>query len=139
MGFNKKLEFSEFVSSANPMCPSYKNNWLNQIRKTFRECHIQCVFVRDNVDKEILEFCELNSILILHNLSYKLVKMIQDFYNCESILYIEDFRLENLFKCRFHLIKSNKLSNAYLKLDSIGLNEKEKMIVTVLNFSILSF
>ncbi len=134
LGFNKKLEFNEFNNYSNTKSKDYKQQWLNEVKSKLVEHDIQCVFVRDQVDKEILQFCELNLILVLHNLSYKLLKMIQNLYKCDSIAYIEEFELGNVFKCKFEKINSSELGNPYLKLESVGLNENDDTIITVLLF-----
>lgn len=132
LGFNKRLEFNEFSTqeSRNDLT-SYREHWTNKVKSILLRSNVKCMFVRDQVDPDILEFCDLNSILVLKNFSYKNYKQLLDFYRCESLIYFEDFQAENVFQCKFSLIETDQLSNTHIKLESLEFNDNNQ-ITTVL-------
>lgn len=68
LGFNKNLNYSQFYSSdCNQL--TGKLVWHNQIKDILVQNNIRVLFVRGKIDKDLRDFCIVNSIVVCSNLA----------------------------------------------------------------------
>ena len=136
LGFNKKMNFTEF-SDRTHIGDNYQRVWLNKIQKTLLEHKIKVLIVRDKVDSQIFEFCNLNSILILNNLPNEIFKKTLAIFKCNSLMYFEDFNEDNVLECEMSVLNSTCLNNYYIKIHNCDQKAPKNETISV-NYSKLN-
>ena len=121
IGFNKNLKYEEIyvVENGDVNLPkNYYTKWICDIKETLINNDIKILFIKDKCDPEIEQFLKINSILLFKNLSPKLIKQINETFQCKSLVYAEDFDQNHIFKCEINLIETdlNDLNNCYVNL-----------------------
>ena len=136
LGFNKKLEFKEFVSSTSN-CPisSPNERWLNQMKAILIDHDINLLIVKDKIDAQLFEFCHSMSILVINNLSFESCKNMMDSLDCSPLVYVEDFTEDLIVDCLLDLIEPDGLNNFYVSLrnaNNFKQKEDEDTVLTVI-------
>jgi hypothetical protein len=148
LGFNQKLESKLFTNNNNHhgnisesdenSSVNYQRRWLEKIKAIMVTYEIKILFIRDKIDKDLLAYCLKNSVLVFQNLAANLSRKIVEYFDCQALVYLEDFEPHHLFKLNFKIINSNKLCQTYANLvriqeeNAIFNYKEQKQFVTVL-------
>jgi len=128
LGFNKNLEsfkyFNQNTNNNKQDAMSSVQIWQRNAQSIIKQNKIQAVFIKDKIDKNLMQFCANNSILVFNNLTNNFLKQLVNTFECKSLSFIENITEENIFTIEeFHLI------------DNIYFNMKNNR--KTLNFTIL--
>jgi hypothetical protein len=135
LGFNKTLNVNEIITSNifdKRECEDYNSKWRINLEKILIDFKINLVFVRDNIDKNLIDFFKQNSIVHFSNLSPELIRYLKNNNKCSSLVYIEDFKLDKIFKIRAGLIndKTSSLKLNYLNIQTVNeINDEIKFTI----------
>jgi hypothetical protein len=111
LGFNKNLNFTKYNLAKTNFTKSL-NEWEQNVKRTLLNNQIEVLFIREKIEKNLREFCRINSLLVFANLSSTTEKKMKNFFKCPSLVYIEDFTNEHLFT-----VKLAKYEKDFIVLD----------------------
>ena len=106
LGYNKDIKFNKIVKSSD--FSSYANHvsssqtmWLDNVKNILKHNHIKLLVVSGTVDKDLLNFCSKENIVVFMSLSAEKFKIVKEHFKCANVIvYIQDFSQDSLFKCK---------------------------------------
>jgi hypothetical protein len=87
-----------------------QRSWVEEIKEILVNFSIQLLFIRDKIDNGLNEICRQNSIMVLSGFPTSLEKKLRNFFKCPSLVYMEDFSGEAIFKVNVNERFDNFLS-----------------------------
>lgn len=130
LGFNKHLNVNEIITSninSNHESEYYYDLWIENVKQLLISNKINLIFVRDKIDKNLIDFLKQNFIVHFSNLSFELIKNLKNNFKCSSLIYIEDFKPDKIFKLKICLLndENSSLKINYLNIQSVNEIEDE--------------
>jgi hypothetical protein len=139
LGFNKNLQCNAFrdgIGHSESM--PFWLNWQNKLKQILIANQIKAVFVRDQIEKRLIEFFQSNSILYFSNLPKQLNKHLKLMFKCEPLVFIEDFSEQNVFKAKCEQLTFNQQSYLVFNSPIQNIDSSSRFVALILESKLAS-
>jgi hypothetical protein len=135
LGFNKDIKSKQIITTSSQMNVDHLySKWLNNIKSILIDHKIKLILTTGTkVDSGVCEFCQVNSIIIVDNISLKMRSQITKLFKCSALFYIEDFNDSiHLFKSNIKTISCQSDNESFIHLYSNEPNSNQNFMASIL-------